>query len=385
MKERTRQVIKDHGGLINSDGSIVFKNEYQFEQTASMLHRREVSAELEQAKAVCSEAYQVIGSLLVDLDQFMTQRAKKILDNLLEARKVHTDVLPWPSFTRDVVEQEKPQKRKTQTPGNGDLTVWFGPMPESNGRTNWTAILHRGNIEAGFNIDRGEYPEIVRYSADRVRWIIGELDEAPNILEYNGDLKTPCHLCGGSGKKDGKPCWGLKFQGTVHDVLEEEPAEEDWEMVYPLQSTDLRDKGPLNPGWETYLGTGPEGFGFYAYRPEDFGKGAVCLATFDPAEYPEAVPVPEKMSERRSPGTSTPMSTGNIPVQWTWKGSLKPQIEEGVAQFVIEKQDFSIPLLNFKSAQRIATMLDLAMSSAKQETLRGLRDHINNRLLHPKD
>jgi hypothetical protein len=98
------------------------------------------------------------------------------------------------------------------------LTVWYGSMPESNGRTNWTAILHRGDMSEGHTIDRSQYPGRVRYAADRVRFLLGELDKEPWILDYDGDERTPCHLCGGSGVKDGKPCWGLKFEGTVHDA-----------------------------------------------------------------------------------------------------------------------------------------------------------------------
>lgn len=50
------------------------------------------------AELVCAQAYQVVGSLLDDLGQFGTALADKILDNLSEARIVHDDVLPWPSF-----------------------------------------------------------------------------------------------------------------------------------------------------------------------------------------------------------------------------------------------------------------------------------------------
>jgi hypothetical protein len=67
------------------------------------------------------------------------------------------------------------------------LTVWYGSMPESNGKTNWTAILHKGDIASGMTIDRSEYPERVRYVADRVRWLIGELDKEPFILDYDAD------------------------------------------------------------------------------------------------------------------------------------------------------------------------------------------------------
>jgi hypothetical protein len=72
-------------------------------------------------------------------------------------------------------------------PHDGKLTVWYGAMPESNGRHNYTAILHRGNVSSGITIDRSEYPERTRYEADRMRWMIGELAEAPFVLDYDAD------------------------------------------------------------------------------------------------------------------------------------------------------------------------------------------------------
>lgn len=70
-----------------------------------------------------------------------------------------------------------------------ELAVWYGSMPESNGKTNWTAILYRKGegIEDGFTIDRSEYPDRVRYAADRVRYLIGEIAERPYILNYDAD------------------------------------------------------------------------------------------------------------------------------------------------------------------------------------------------------
>ncbi|MFX1675167.1 hypothetical protein PWR63_23455 [Paraburkholderia sp. A2WS-5] len=68
-----------------------------------------------------------------------------------------------------------------------NLAVWYGPMPESNGKTNWTAILHNGDIATGITLDRSEYPDRVRYEADRARWLIGELVEEPFILDYDAD------------------------------------------------------------------------------------------------------------------------------------------------------------------------------------------------------
>lgn len=77
-----------------------------------------------------------------------------------------------------------------------ELAVWFGSMPESNGKTNWTAILHRGDIAEGFTIERSEYHDRVRYEADRVRHLIGELPESPDILAYDPDLRSPAGMQG---------------------------------------------------------------------------------------------------------------------------------------------------------------------------------------------
>lgn len=76
------------------------------------------------------------------------------------------------------------------------LTVWYGPMPESNGKSNFTAILMRKDgeffegITGGITIDRGEYPERVRYEADRMRYLIGELPDEPDITTYDTDLHS---------------------------------------------------------------------------------------------------------------------------------------------------------------------------------------------------
>lgn len=67
------------------------------------------------------------------------------------------------------------------------LTVWYGSMPESNGKTNWTAILHRGDVTRGITLAMSEYPDRVRYEADRMRWMIGQLADEPFILDYDAD------------------------------------------------------------------------------------------------------------------------------------------------------------------------------------------------------
>ena len=73
------------------------------------------------------------------------------------------------------------------------MTVWYGSMPESNGKQNWTASLHRKGSDPhlhGFCFARSEYAGRVRYEADRMRWIIGELADKPNILAYDDKLHS---------------------------------------------------------------------------------------------------------------------------------------------------------------------------------------------------
>lgn len=89
---------------------------------------------------------------------------------------------------RAVLDEEVNQKVKPQH----RLAVWYGSLPESNGKMNWTAILHRpGEFESGLTLDRSEYPDRVRYEADRARYLIGELQEEPDILAYDANLREP--------------------------------------------------------------------------------------------------------------------------------------------------------------------------------------------------
>lgn len=72
------------------------------------------------------------------------------------------------------------------------LQVWYGAMPETNGKTNWTAILHRkgDHLWEGITIDRSEYPDRVRYEADRLRYLIGESDKRPCIIDYDANAHS---------------------------------------------------------------------------------------------------------------------------------------------------------------------------------------------------
>lgn len=87
--------------------------------------------------------------------------------------------------------QARSQQPSTNKP---ELTVWYDKMPESNGKSNWTAILMRKGDSLLFGphmtIARSEYPDRVRYEADCVRHMIGELEEEPDMMAYDHDLHS---------------------------------------------------------------------------------------------------------------------------------------------------------------------------------------------------
>lgn len=78
------------------------------------------------------------------------------------------------------------------------LTIRLTSFPESNGKRNWTAMIVRveswdgliGNC-GGITVDRGEYWNRVAYEAERARFLLGERDTEPYILDYSDDIKTP--------------------------------------------------------------------------------------------------------------------------------------------------------------------------------------------------
>lgn len=70
------------------------------------------------------------------------------------------------------------------------LEVWAGRMPESNGKTNHTVILHRGDITEGICVYRSEYPGRAEYEADMFRWLIGDRVSKPCPTEYDSDTHS---------------------------------------------------------------------------------------------------------------------------------------------------------------------------------------------------
>lgn len=101
-------------------------------------------------------------------------------------------------------------------PAQPALTVWEGAMPESNGKYNFTAVLMRkgadlfDGISGGMTISRSEYPDRVRYEADCVRWLIGELKEEPCIVDYDAE-KHSGYVA---------PTQPAAIQGGMRDVVE---------------------------------------------------------------------------------------------------------------------------------------------------------------------
>jgi len=119
-----------------------------------------------------------------------------------------------------------------------ELTVFYKSMPESNGKENWTAILHRKGegIQDGITIDRSDYPGRVLYAADRVRYLIGEKPDRPYILDYDGDkhsgyvkpVSQPYKLCDGWVAVPVEPTEDMVIAGFEAELREELRDPEAW-------------------------------------------------------------------------------------------------------------------------------------------------------------
>ena len=91
------------------------------------------------------------------------------------------------------------------------LTVNIRSYPESNGKTNWTAMFVRtekfdGLIgsSGGIVIAYGECWNRVAYEAERARFLIGERPDEPWILDYGVDIRTPEEWAGEKGRPSPK-------------------------------------------------------------------------------------------------------------------------------------------------------------------------------------
>lgn len=126
------------------------------------------------------------------LDELIDFRRSTFEYHSQQGNKVQT-IIHGVTLTAMIELKERRAAMLQGADGKPELTVWYGAMPESNGKANWTAILHRkgeGRCMNGFTIDRSEYPGRVLYAADRVRYLIGEKSERPSILDYDADAHS---------------------------------------------------------------------------------------------------------------------------------------------------------------------------------------------------
>jgi len=100
-------------------------------------------------------------------------------------------------FAKHCVEKAQSQPR---------LTVRLTSFPESNGKRNWTAMFSRTEpfdglvgSSGGITIARGEYWNRVAFEAERAKFLIGERDTEPYILDYGEDIQTPQEWAGEMG------------------------------------------------------------------------------------------------------------------------------------------------------------------------------------------
>lgn len=92
-------------------------------------------------------------------------------------------------LTDDMVDTIVKVVRKHDAQPN-TLQVWSGPMPESNGKTNHTVIIHKGDITEGICVHRSEYSGRAQYEADHWSWLIGDGCEKPWPHHYDTDTHS---------------------------------------------------------------------------------------------------------------------------------------------------------------------------------------------------
>lgn len=104
------------------------------------------------------------------------------------------------------------------------LTVRLMSFPESNGKRNWTALLVRadawgglvGNF-GGVSLARGELWNRVAWEAECAKFLIGERDTEPFILDYGDDIHTPEEWAGEVNKSRFKR--PNRIEGGLNDSM----------------------------------------------------------------------------------------------------------------------------------------------------------------------
>jgi hypothetical protein len=126
-------------------------------------------------------------------DRGNTTTSREVADDWSEEGRQVWPLAPISALARQQAEPAKAEIVAAAQPAQHALAVWFDAMPETNGKKNWTVILHRKDqgIEDGITIGRSEYHDRERYEADRLRFLIGEIPEEPWVLDYDADLLDP--------------------------------------------------------------------------------------------------------------------------------------------------------------------------------------------------
>lgn len=130
-------------------------------------------------------------SLVTENAAHAAWQARAAISNRASSAKVEGTWEPMGKFAERFVPAATPA---SDTRAAVALTVWEGPMPESNGSQNYTAVLHRKDSEGldrftdGFQFACSEYPDRTRYDADFMRWLIGERDIQPDPLDDCYDM-----------------------------------------------------------------------------------------------------------------------------------------------------------------------------------------------------
>lgn len=152
------------------------------------------------------------------------------MKEFVEAVKRLCDLLPSGATLPHYYANDELVKVREMLLEQPQLSVWYGSMPESNGKANWTAILYNksedgflGGVADGFTIARSEYPDRVRYDADCIRHLIGELKEKPFILDYDSEKKS---MSPALVLQPGQDISSDRFAVTVEQWQPEEPSSE---------------------------------------------------------------------------------------------------------------------------------------------------------------
>lgn len=104
----------------------------------------------------------------------------------------------------------------------------------------------------------------------------------PSAAEWFAD-------CPGIANHDWRGGWDA-CRNRCRELVEQVAAPASPSVEGAGSEAETNDSGPLREGWSIMVGPGHAGFGAYAVLDESHDAGAVCLATFDPSEYPNAAP-----------------------------------------------------------------------------------------------